>query len=74
MNGIENATFDLQDAKFSVDTAIDLLSTLERPQGAQDLSEVVRSLMEVKTTLNANLERLEQVNTAESSIEMHAGH
>jgi gamma-glutamyl:cysteine ligase YbdK (ATP-grasp superfamily) len=60
MDAIENAQHDLTEAKLSVETAIELLASLERDgsEHAQELRQIVQELQEVKSGLDSACERL----------------
>jgi hypothetical protein len=60
MNGIENAQHDLSDARFSLETAIDLLSSIGHDGGDGDaeLVRLVEQLRTLKTGLDSSHERL----------------
>lgn len=66
MNGIENAQHDLRDATLSIETAIDLLSSLEQEEysASRELTEVIRSLREVHGGLERSFVTLDRVNGA----------
>lgn len=63
MNGIENAQHDISDASFCVDTAIELLSSIEhdRDVGDEDLQSIVRSLLQLKGGLDDTYKKLLKV-------------
>ena len=63
MNGIENAQHDISDARFSVDTAIELLSGIgkDTQDDAAELSAVIEKLMELKGGLDDTYHRLASV-------------
>lgn len=60
MTGIENAQHDLSDARFCLETAIELLSSIGHDAGDADvgLVELVEQLRTLKTGLDASHERL----------------
>lgn len=60
MNGIENAQHDISDARFSVDTAIELLSGIgkDAQDDAAELSSVIEKLLELKGGLDDTYQRL----------------
>lgn len=58
MKGIESARHDLSDARFSVDTAIDLLSSIRQDLNAEELRELIIRLTELKSGLDETYERL----------------
>ncbi len=63
MNGIENAQHDLVDAKFSVETAIELLTNIQHDQKElNELLEVIRKLTQIKGELEKSYEQLNAVH------------
>ena len=56
MTGIENAQHDLSDAQFSLETAIDLLSSINEDHRAQDpeLHTLIQHLVTIKSELATN--------------------
>jgi hypothetical protein len=64
MNGLENAQHDLDDARFSLETAIDLLSSIDSDNGTQEpeLHSVIEHLMSIKSELTSSFERLQDVS------------
>lgn len=65
MTGLENAQHDLTDAQFSLETAIDLLSSINEDHSAQDpeLHTVIQHLVSIKSELASKLEQLQSVST-----------
>ena len=65
MTGIENAQHDLNDAQFSLETAIDLLSSInEDCQGeTSELNEVIQHLMSIKNELATSYAQLMSVQS-----------
>ncbi len=65
MTGIENAQHDLSDAQFSLETAIDLLSSINEDSQAQtqDLNNVIQHLMSIKHELATSFDQLKKVQT-----------
>lgn len=51
MTGIENAQYDLSDAQFSLETAIDLLSSINEDSKAPELNNVIQHLVNIKNEL-----------------------
>lgn len=64
MNGLENAQHDLSDAQFSLETAIDLLSSIDSDTGTReaDLHSVIEHLQSIKTELADSFQRLQDVS------------
>ena len=60
MTGIENAQHDLSDAQFSLQTAIDLLDSLDHdaPAMPRQLHDVVDHLRNIKTELDTSFSQL----------------
>lgn len=65
MTGIENAQFDLSDAQFSLETAIDLLSSINEDSKTQapELNEVIQHLRSIKDELAVSYAELKNVQT-----------
>jgi len=63
MNGLENAQHDLSDARFSLETAIDLLSSIDSDHGTAEpeLHSVIEHLLSIKSELANSFERLQDV-------------
>ncbi len=58
MKGIESARHDLSDARFSVDTAIDLLSSIRQDLNAEELQDLITRLTELKLGLDETYQQL----------------
>lgn len=60
MTGLENAQHDLSDAKFSLETAIELLDSIEHDDSAMpaQLHAVVDHLRSIKTELDQSFSQL----------------
>lgn len=65
MTGIENAQHDLSDAQFSLETAIDLLSSINEDslEQAPELHHVIQHLMTIKSELANSYAELKIVQT-----------
>lgn len=65
MTGIENAQHDLSDAQFSLETAIDLLSSINEDCSNQEseLHNVIRHLESIKSELATSFAQLQSVQT-----------
>ncbi|MFA5531114.1 MAG: hypothetical protein WDA11_10665 [Thiohalomonadaceae bacterium] len=65
MDAIENAQHDLMEATLSVETAIELLSSLEQDgsEHADELRQIVHELQRVKGGLEHSHERLEPLRS-----------
>lgn len=61
MNGLENAQHDLSDARFSLETAIDLLSSIGDDVREPELRSVVEHLINIKTDLESSYQKLQDV-------------
>lgn len=61
MNGLENAQHDLSDAQFCLETAIDLLSSIDEDTREPELHTVVEHLLSIKTELANSYEQLRGV-------------
>ena len=61
MNGLENAQHDLSDARFSLETAIDLLSSIGDDVLEPELRSVVEHLINIKTDLESSYQKLQDV-------------
>lgn len=64
MNGLENAQHDLDDARFSLATAIDLLSSIDSDSGAREpeLHTVIEHLVSIQSELATSYEKLIDVS------------
>lgn len=64
MNGLENAQHDLSDARFSLETAIDLLSSIDSDIKVDepDLHSVIEHLVSIKSELTSSFEKLQDVS------------
>jgi hypothetical protein len=64
MNGLENAQHDLSDARFSLETAIDLLSSIDSDRASQEpeLHSVIEHLQTIKNELTHSFEKLQDVS------------
>jgi hypothetical protein len=65
MTGIENAQHDLSDAQFSLETAIDLLSSINDDCCSEEseLYDVIKHLMTIKSELATSFDQLRSVQT-----------
>ena len=65
MTGLENAQYDLSDAQFSLETAIDLLSSINEDSQVQapELRHVIQHLMAIKSELATSYAELMDVQT-----------
>ena len=65
MTGIENAQYDLSDAQFSLETAIDLLSSINEDSKTctPELNEVIQHLVSIKKELADSYAELMNVQT-----------
>lgn len=72
MTGIENAQHDLSDAQFSLETAIDLLSSINEDCQAQtpELHSVIQHLMNIKGELATSYAQLKKVQTKVENCNM----
>jgi hypothetical protein len=63
MNGLENAQHDLSDAQFSLQTAIDLLDSIDSDTQAREpeLHLVIEHLRSIKSELATSFEKLQGV-------------
>ena len=67
MNGIENAQFDLGDARCSLETAIELLGGIsaDNRQNDRELKELITHLGHIKEELDNSYRRLENLQYTE---------
>jgi len=65
MTGIENAQHDLSDAQFSLETAIDLLSSIndDCSNRESELDKVIQHLMSIKSELATSFAELQNVQS-----------
>lgn len=65
MTGLENAQHDLTDAQFSLETAIELLNSINLDQQAQEpeLKDIIEHLRTIKSELASSFEQLMTVQT-----------
>lgn len=65
MTGIENAQHDLSDAQFSLETAIDLLSSINEDccNEESELYGVIQHLVNIKSELATSSAQLQSVQT-----------
>lgn len=65
MTGLENAQHDLSDAQFSLETAIDLLSSIsnDHQTGEPELHNLIQQLMTIKSELATSYDALQTVQT-----------
>lgn len=65
MTGIENAQHDLSDAQFSLETAIDLLNSINEDGSAREagLNNVIQHLLSIKSELADSFAQLQSVQT-----------
>lgn len=63
MNGLENAQHDLSDAQFSLETAIELLNSIDSDTQAREpeLHTVIEHLLTIKTELASSFLQLQGV-------------
>lgn len=63
MNGLENAQHDLSDAQFCLETAIELLNSIDSDTQAREpeLHVVIEHLRNIKTELDSSFARLQDV-------------
>lgn len=68
MTGLENAQHDLSDAQFSLETAIELLDSLEHDGAAmpQQLHAVVDHLRSIKSELDQSFTELLELQARET--------
>ncbi len=64
MNGLDNAQHDLSDARFSLQTAIELLSGIDSDTQEQqtELHTVIARLQSIKGELDSSYDRLMEVS------------
>lgn len=64
MNGLENAQHDLSDAQFSLETAIELLSSIDTDTKAiePELHTVIEHLTSIKGELATSFRKLQDVS------------
>lgn len=65
MTGIENAKYDLTEAAFSLNTAIELLASIGRDAPDQEIAEVICALRQLKSGLDQSCERLGHLHEKE---------
>jgi hypothetical protein len=58
MTGLENAQHDLTDAQFSLETAIDLLDSIDHDGPAVPLHGVIEHLRSIKSELEVSFSQL----------------
>lgn len=65
MTGLENAQHDLSDAQFSLETAIDLLSSINEDSQSQapELHDVIQHLVSIKNELADSFAQLKSVQS-----------
>jgi vacuolar-type H+-ATPase subunit E/Vma4 len=68
MTGLENAQHDLTDAQFSLETAIELLDSLEHDgtEVPQQLHGVIAHLRNIKTELDMSFSQLMELQQQET--------
>jgi hypothetical protein len=69
MTGLENAQHDLSDAQFSLETAIELLDSLDHDTTATvppQLHAVVEHLRNIKSELDTSFTQLMEITSQES--------
>lgn len=68
MTGLENAQHDLSDAQFSLETAIELLDSIEHDEPAmpQQLQNLIESLRNIKSELDTSFGRLLELSSQET--------
>ena len=64
MNGLENAQHDLSDARFCLETAIELLNSIDTDTNTREpeLHTVIEHLMSIQTELASSYEKLVDVS------------
>ncbi|MCW8829171.1 MAG: hypothetical protein OQK94_08955 [Gammaproteobacteria bacterium] len=65
MNGLENAQHDLSDAQFSLETAIDLLSSIDTDIDTQgsELQSVIEHLQRLRSELADSFRKLHDITS-----------
>jgi len=65
MNGLENAQHDLNDAQFSLETAIELLNSIDSDTGLREreLHLVIEHLQSIKSELADSFRKLQDVTS-----------
>lgn len=65
MTGIENAQHDLSDAQFSLETAIELLNSINVDHQSEEpaLNNLIEQLMTIKSELASSYSQLQSVQT-----------
>lgn len=68
MTGLENATHDLSDAQFSIETAIELLGSIEHDDTkvAAPLHNVIEHLRNIKSELDNSYGQLVEIQQLET--------
>lgn len=66
MTGLENAQHDLTDAQFSLETAIDLLNSIEHDGPAMPLHGVIEHLRSIKSELDVSFSQLVELKQQET--------
>ena len=66
MTGLENAQHDLTDAQFSIETAIDLLDSIEHDGPGMPLHGVVEHLRSIKSELDMSFTQLMELKQRET--------
>lgn len=66
MTGLENAQHDLTDAQFSLETAIELLDSIEHDDQALPLHNVIEHLRTIKSELDTSFSQLLELQQQET--------
>ncbi len=66
MTGLENAQHDLTDAQFSLETAIELLDSIDHDGPAMPLHEVIEHLRSIKSELDNSFTQLLELQQQET--------
>ena len=61
MNSLEHAHYDLGDARLSLETAIELLNSLEDERHCQELGVVLQELRDIQGELERSYTRLSEI-------------
>ena len=61
MTGLENAQHDLTDAQFSLETAIELLDSLDHEDSTTPLHMVIEHLRSIKSELDQSFNQLTEL-------------
>ncbi len=66
MTGLENAQHDLTDAQFSLQTAIELLDSIDHDGPAMSLHGVIEHLRSIKSELDTSFSQLLELQQQET--------